>query len=239
MDEIKSLHDVRPGDLYVGNIGGAVGVGVALGEILIGDGFRIGRLSARHIGIVTREFSMAKRPQPGFPDGRGSRPPKMAQAMPGGAEIIDLTPEHHWTPKNVFIRLPEDYPGQALDAAAIAVAMVDAGVAYSPLSYAAIGLAWRGIDPPSLLRWIDRRGPVQDLAGMHKASPGMALGTLSVRMPLEAICSVFADQAWTMAGKQVMPVGTPSQLVTPGGLARTWFRAPGTVCGGAGLLESA
>jgi hypothetical protein len=232
MDEIKNLYDVRPGDMYIGNIGGAVGVGVALGEIVIGDGFRIGQLSARHIGIVTEAGD------PTTVDGEPAKRPRMAQAMPGGAEIIDLTPWGHWTPKSVFIRLPEDYPGQALDAAAVAVAMVEAGVAYSPLSYGAIALAWRGIDPPSLLRWINRRGPVQDLAGMHKASPGMALGTLSVRMPLEAICSVFFDQAWTLVGKQVMPEGTPAQLVTPGGLARAWFRAPRTVCGGAGLLES-
>lgn len=235
MDQIKSLYDVRPGDMYIGNIGGAVGVGVALGEIVIGDGFRIGQLSARHVGIVT-EAATAR----GGPVGANDlMPPRMAQAMPGGAEIITLTKEQHWTPRSAFIRLPEDYPGQALDAAAVAVAMMEAGVAYSPLSYAAIGLAWRGVDPPSLLKWIDRRGPVQDLAGMHKASPGMALGMISVRFPVEAICSVFADQAWTMVGKQVMPEGTPAQLVTPGGLARAWFRAPGTVNGGAGLLESA
>jgi hypothetical protein len=30
MDAIKNLYDVRPGDMYLGNIGGAVGVGVAL-----------------------------------------------------------------------------------------------------------------------------------------------------------------------------------------------------------------
>src|SRR3954464_7614958 len=110
MDQIKNLYDVRPGDMYVGNIGGAVGVGVALGEIVIGDGFRIGQLSARHIGIVT---------EAGDRDSAPVRPPRMAQAMPGGAEIIDLTPEQHWTPKSAFIRLPEDYPGQALDAAAV------------------------------------------------------------------------------------------------------------------------
>jgi hypothetical protein len=224
MDQIKSLYDVRPGDMYIGNISGAVGVGVALGEIAIGDGFRIGQLSARHVGIVT---------EAGDRDSTPVRPPRMAQAMPGGAEIIALTKEQHWTPKSAFIRLPEDYLGQALDAAAVAVAMVDACVAYSPLSYAAIGLAWRGIDPPSLLKWIDRRrDPV------YVFLQGEDVGT-PLRFPEEAICSVFADQAWTLVGKQVMPKGTPAQLVTPGGLARAWFRAPGTVCGGAGLLESA
>jgi hypothetical protein len=225
MEQIKSLYDVRPGDLFIGNISGAVGVGVALGEILIGDGFRIGQLSVRHIGIVT---------EAGDRDSTPPRPPRMAQAMPGGAEIITLKPEQHWTPKSAFVRLPEDYPGQALDAAAVAMAMVGAGVAYSPLSYAAIGLAWRGIDPPSLMHWIDRRRP---------GSEGIALPSgrrTALGLPVEDICSVLFDQAWTIGGgKQVMPEGTPAQLVTPGGLARQWFRAPGTVCGGAGLLESA
>lgn len=232
MDQIKSLYDVRPGDLYVGNIGGAVGVGVAIGEIVIGDGFRIGQLSARHVGIVTEAGD------PTIVDGEPAKRPRMAQAMPGGAEIIDLTPEHHWTPRSAFIRLPEDYPGQALDAAAVAVAMVKAGVAYSPLSYGAIGLAWRGIDPPSLLKWIDRRRDPEPI-NWPSGRQDTATGHLGVRFPVEAICSVFADQAWTLVGKQVMPEGTPAQLVTPGGLARAWFRAPGTVCGGAGLLESA
>jgi hypothetical protein len=225
MEQIKNLYDVRPGDLFIGNISGAVGVGVALGEILIGDGFRIGQLSVRHIGIVT---------EAGDRDSTPVRPPRMAQAMPGGAEIITLKPEQHWTPKSAFVRLPEDYPGQALDAAAVAMAMVGAGVAYSPLSYAAIGLAWRGIDPPSLMHWIDRRRP---------GSEGIALPSgrrTALGLPVEDICSVLFDQAWTIGGgKQVMPEGTPAQLVTPGGLARQWFRAPGTVCGGAGLLESA
>jgi hypothetical protein len=224
MDQIKSLYDVRPGDMFIGNISGAVGVGVALGEILIGDGFRIGQLSVRHIGIVTEAGAEDV-------EQMAVKPPQMAQAMPGGAEIVDLTPEHHWTPRSAFIRLPEDYPGQARDAAAVAAAMVDAGVAYSPLSYAAIALAWRGIDPPGLLKWIDRRREFQGFPMRNGTTPQVAL-------PVEAICSVFFDQAWTLAQKQVMPAGTPSQLVTPGGLARAWFRAPGTVCGGAGLLES-
>lgn len=237
MDAIKNLYDVRPGDMYLGNIGGAVGVGVALGEIVIGDGFRIGQLSVRHIGIVTEAARPGLLPLNDDPDDvtATALPPGMAQAMPGGAEIIDLTPEHHWTPRNVFIRLPEDYPGQALDAAAVAVAMVEAGVAYSPLSYAAIGLAWRGVDPPSLMKWIDRRrDPVGVELPSHQTTSRHAMA-----FPVEAICSVFADQAWTLVGKQVMPGGTPAQLVTPGGLARAWFRAPGTVCGGAGLLGSA
>lgn len=225
MDKISSLADVRPGDFYIGDIGGAMGVGVALGEILIGDGFRLGQLSARHIGIVTRAGEHD-------PFEREDHDPEMAQAMPGGAEVVQLTDEHHWTPKCAYVRLPEDYPGQARDAATVALAMVGAGVAYSPLSYAAIGAAWRGVDPPWLLEWISRRREPVTLA--------LPSGKVITRgFPREAICSVFGDEAWASTGKQVMPEGTPQQLVTPGGMAG-WFRQqPGVVWGGAGLLESA
>lgn len=231
MDEIKSLHDVRPGDWYVGGIGGLVGVGVALGEIAIGDGFRIGKFSARHMGIVTE----ASRPL--FSTSGGptvQRPPKMAQAMPGGANIIDLTPENHWTERNIFIRLPEDYPGQGKDAAAVAVAMVTAGVGYSPASYAYLAAYYRGLRTTELENLINRRRPE---VRIQLPSQGPMDPRAMLSFPTEAICSQFVDDAWTEVGKAVMR-DTKPQVVTPGGMTREWFRAPGTVCGGAGLLES-
>jgi hypothetical protein len=112
---IESLADVRPGDIYFGPIGGAVGVGVALGQVALGEGFRVGPLSIRHVGIVVG-------------NDQGLHPDVyMVQAMPHGAEQILMTPESHWTSKCAYVRLPEDYPGQAEDAAAIAQLMVAAG----------------------------------------------------------------------------------------------------------------
>lgn len=229
-DTINSLEDVRPGDLYIGPIGGWIGVGVDLGTLALGEAFRAGKLSARHVGVVTREFSMAKKPQPGFPDGRGSRPPQMAQAMPGGAEIISLTQERHWTPRNAFVRLPEDYPGQSLDAAAVALAMVEAGVGYSFESYPLLA-AWHwGIHADALARYIAR---TRDPLGV--TLPSDMGRQVDLAFPVEAICSVFADQAWTLTGKEVMR-GVPRQVVTPGALAGQLWHRQGVVWGGFGLL---
>lgn len=227
-DTIERLEDVRPGDLYFGPIGGLVGAGVALGEIAIGDGFRAGRLSVRHVGIVTEAESSDD------PDCANWRAPRMAQAMPGGAEIISLTADRHWTPRNAFVRLPEDYPGQALDAAAIAMAMVKAGVGYSFGSYALLAAWSRGLHADWLEARIDRR---RDPAGVDLADPTRPGKTFvkDLAFPVEAICSVFADQAWSLAGKRVM-IGVPRQVVTPGAMANQLWRRPGVVWGGAGLL---
>lgn len=242
-DQIKSLTDVRPGDLYIGPIGGLVGVGVALGEIALGEGFRAGKLSARHVGIVTQ----ASQTLPPGSVYRGQvyetgviTAPRMAQAMPGGAEVIDLSQQQHWTARNAFVRLPEDYPGQAQDAAWVALAMVAEGVAYSPLSYGALA-AWHwGWRTGKLEGWIDRRRPWEriELPSERLAGVNPVQGepvTPAVGFPVEAICSVFADQAWSLAGKRVME-GVPRQVVTPGAMALQLWRRPGVVWGGYGLL---
>jgi hypothetical protein len=53
-------------------------------------------------------------------------------------------------------------------------------------------------------------------------------------LPCEAICSVLADQAWTLAGHRVMQ-GVAHQAVTPGAMAgQLWCRS-GTTWGGKGL----
>jgi hypothetical protein len=49
---IKSLEDVRPGDLFLGPIGGWAGVGVRLGELIVDGGWKVGPLDVRHIGVV-------------------------------------------------------------------------------------------------------------------------------------------------------------------------------------------
>jgi hypothetical protein len=196
---VTDLRDLRPGDIMFGPIDGPVGLGVGLGQILLGEGFRVGGLSVRHVGIVAE----AARPEvDGYPGGAWV-PPVLVQAMPGGAEAVGMTAHQHWTDRHAYVRLPEDYAGQAEDAAAVACVMVQQGVAYSWASYLALA-AWRfGWRTDRLGRWIDRR----------KTSPeGLAL-------PVEAICSVLVDQAWTLTGKQVMPRETHPQVVTPGALA--------------------
>lgn len=212
MTKISSLSDLRPGDIFFGPIGGAVGIGVGIGQAMLGEGWSVGPLKIRHVGIVVAND---------LPGERGGK--RLVQAMPHGAEEIPMTEEKHWTSKCAYVRLPEDYPGQALDAAAIARLMVSEGVAYSPASYLALAL-WRwGWETKRLEAWIGRRGepvPMLDGGGFHVLAAG-------VRLPREAICSVLVDQAWTLAGKSVM-IGTPKQVVTPGALAgRLLFETPG------------
>lgn len=230
--EIKSLADLRPGDIMFGPIGGLVGLGVGLGQIMLGEGVRIGKLSVRHVGVVVQ----AAHPTISLDDGREHfLPPKLAQAMPGGAEIIDMFVDTHWTDRHAYVRLPEDYPGQAADAAAIARLMVDEGVSYSFASYAALA-AWRwGLKTPRLEKWIGRRRELTPWPTSTLSSPTVRRQLEGVRLPCEAICSVFADQAWTLAGKCVMQ-GTRPQVVTPGALAMQLWRRPGVVWAGPGLL---
>src|ERR1041384_5243441 len=136
ISSINRLEDVRPGDIMLGPIGGLVGLGVGLGQLALGEGFRLGRLSIRHVGIVTRA-SETQGPSEAWPTGIITKP-YLVQAMPGGAEEVGMMVETHWTPRHAYVRLLEDYPGQAEDAAAIARAMVRKGVDYSPASYLAL-----------------------------------------------------------------------------------------------------
>jgi hypothetical protein len=219
MRDINSLADLKPGDIMFGPIGGAVGIGVGLGQLALGESVRIGKLSIRHVGIVTEAR---------FSDFRGpGDPPRLVQAMPGGAEEIELREDTHWTERHAYVRMPEDYPGQGGDAAAIARLMVQEGVAYSPASYAALA-AWRfGLKTPRLEKWIGRRrSPIL----VPDTGPGLV-----VQLPVEAICSVLVDQAWSLAGKRVMQ-GVAHQAVTPGALALRLWRDSRNSWGGPGLL---
>ena len=125
-----------------------------------------------------------------------------------------------------YRRLPEDYPGQAADAAAIARLFVSEGVRYSFLSYGALAL-WRwGFKAERLARWIART-----------QSPRRAYEhpDFLLELPVEAICSVLVDQCWTLAGHEVV-TGTRPQIVTPGMLAMQVWNRPGVVRGGDGVL---
>lgn len=238
-DLIDGLDDLRPGDIMLGPIGGLIpGVlPVGIGQLILGEIFRAGGLSVRHAGIVVEA---SRRLPPGTiqhrrtgeyfaPDEQSGlthwhdKPfgdydtyesgvitaPLLVEAMPSGARLVEMRYADHWTRRHAYVRLPGDRTGQADDAAYWARRMV--GTPYSFASYAALA-AWRfGWKTDRLHAWIDRRRTGDD-----------------VLLPAEAICSVLVDQAWTLAGKQVMPHGTPQQVVTPGALAGRLLRLPGT-----------
>lgn len=200
--------DLRPGDLAFGPIRGAAGALVTAGQLLLGEGFRVGRVNIRHVFVVAE----AGRPNPPYSDGLGNYQPRAVEAEPGGA--IEVPIGSRWTGEYAYVRLPEDYPGQGEDAAAIARAMI--GTPYSFGSYAALAL-WRlGAKTPRLEKWIDRRKEPALHVPVDLTPWSGPLG--QIRLPREAICSVLADQAWSLTGKKIMH-GVAHQCVTPGALA--------------------
>jgi hypothetical protein len=192
-----TVADLRPGDIGFGPIDGAAGLLVSVGQLMLGEGFTAGPLSIRHVFIVT---------------GVDNSGPSVVEAMPSGAREIDID-FRRWTNRFAYVRLVEDYPGQAYDAAAIARAMI--GTPYSFASYAALA-AWRfGWKTPRLERWINRRKPKHSITMPASRTPFISQG---IELPCEAICSVLVDQAWSLAGKSIMQ-GVAHQCVTPGALA--------------------
>jgi len=229
---IRSLADLRPGDIMFGPIGGIVPglFPVGAGQLLLAETFRAGRMSVRHVGVVVEAADLTLIPGPAP---RMRKGPRLVQAMPRGAEEIELTEAEHWTDRHAYVRIPEDYPGQARDTAAIARLFVSEQVPYSFASYAAL-IAWRwGLKAERLERWIDRRRPKP--IELSSWSNGLAGHPRGGRLPYEAICSVLADQAWSLAGKRVME-GVPRQVVTPGAMAARLFAMQGIEWGGKGFL---
>lgn len=217
---IESLNDVRPGDLLFTRITKplAASLLVKSGQLLLGERVRLGPVSVDHVLIVT-EAALIVGPTL-------ITRPRGVQAMPHGAEEIELTPETHWQPWCAYARLPEDYPGQAADAAAIARLMI--GTPYSFGSYAMLA-AWRyHLRPAWLEQRIDRRHPVAPVT----VPSGRFVSNM---FPDEMICSVLADQAWSLAGHRVCE-GVSSQAVTPGALALQLWRRPGVTWFGPSLL---
>lgn len=211
--------DLRPGDIGFGPISGGAGLLVSAGQLMLGEGFRIGRLSVRHVFVVT-ETLHDEGPSEKWPTGvinNGS----IVEAMPSGARETPWMLDRHWTSGCAYVRLPEDYYGQGQDAAAIARAMV--GTPYSFASYAALA-AWRfGVKAPKLEAWINRRRPHVEIPGYTGPERRDPLGvyipeSVKIALPCEAICSVLADQAWSLTGKKIME-GVAHQCVTPGALA--------------------
>lgn len=204
---IRSLDDVRPGDIMISGMNTAPNkILVYGGQMLLREHFRIGRFAAGHAGIVT-------------PGGR------LVEAMPEGARERALRATD-WSDSHVYFRLLEDYPGQALDAAKFASMMV--GTPYSFASYAYLAAHRGGWD----FEWLEKRINRRELARVDVFPSGRVI---EWGCPVEAICSVLVDQAWTLTGKTVV-VGTRPQVVTPGMLTAQLWQRPGCIRGGAGIL---
>jgi hypothetical protein len=228
---IERLEDVRPGDFLLTNIGGLVpgAFPVGFGQFICGERVRIADLTFDHVLVVTQ----ASRVLPAGSTYEGVlyetgviTAPKGVQAMPRGAEEIELTYAKHWTRKCAYVRLPEDYLGQAGDAAAVARLMAELRIPYSFGSYVQLA-AWRfGFKTPWLEKRIDRRLPPRPVT--------FARGRVMVSLPAEAICSVLGDQVWSATGKRVIE-GVSPQCVTPGKFGRQLLFRKGVTWGGPGV----
>jgi hypothetical protein len=135
---VSTLADLRPGDLAFGPIHGAAGAFVGAAQLALatvepGLIWRQGPsewFRKRHCGVITRAEGA------GLEYFSGPSRPKMVQAMPGGAEEIELTPETHWTSEWTFIRPSYVHPEVGYAVADAARGYV--GTPYDFATYAAI-----------------------------------------------------------------------------------------------------
>ena len=206
MQPAQSLSDLKPGMVGFGPLSGAARAAM-WGQFILGEGFSVSGLNIGHVFVVT-DIGQAT---PVYPKPGTSYLSVLAvEAMPRGARQVPI--ESRWTRDYAYVQLAEDYAGQAGDAAAIARAMI--GTPYSFASYAALA-AWRlGWKTERLERWIDRRKPAITDGAWLRSTRGLK----PLALPAEAICSVLADQAWSLTGKKIMQ-GVAHQCVTPGALA--------------------
>jgi hypothetical protein len=133
--------------------------------------------------------------------------PRLVQAMPSGAEEIDMRQQKHWTSDHIYVRPAYVWPGEpneSVNGEVVALAArMYVGRPYSFLDYAAILGVHLGI----------RNGPLRSY----------------VRTTGHMICSQLADQALADAGFHVFDDGRLPQDVVPAELFRALMRMPGTL----------
>jgi hypothetical protein len=203
---IVTLADLRPGDVILPTIGGYAGALVGTGQIILGDATP-SEWRVRHVAMVVEGAYVAG---PILP----ARNPRIVQAMPHGAEEVELTPvafasgfpilRPGYLEPGSLLKLPYRQAEWGFYAAEAARRYV--GVPYSFADYLAIAgrhlLALKPTDRTPLDRYV----------------------TTSKRM----ICSQLVDQALTDAGYHVFDDGRIPQDVTPAALYRQLLTLPGT-----------
>jgi len=218
---IDSLADVRPGDLMFAGMNSApTRALVYAGQFINGEYVRVGQFVVGHVAVA------------GPRDAQDV--PTIIEAMPSGARERPMLLSD-WSPRTAFARLPEDYPGQADDAAAIARLFVTERVPYSFASYFLIALSRAGIRSERLHRRVDARRPPLGHQRRDEIFGHRGIGE-TLALPQEAICSVQAEQSWTLTGAEVVR-GTRPQVVMPGMLARQLMHREGVIWGGAGIIR--
>lgn len=200
-----TLADLRPGDLMFGPIGGFVPgiMPVGVGQVLLAN--RRARLSwkrwwkVRHCGVVVHDARC----------GMGTcdyHPPRLVQAMPHGAEEIELT-EQHWTPEYVYIR-PAYKP--------FADTTFPRGEQVAHFARSYLGTPYNFLTYGKLAASVLRMG----------ATEALLRKWISTRHDM--MCSQLVDQCLTDAGFHVFDDGRLPQDVVPAELYRRMMQLPGT-----------
>lgn len=210
---MSSLADLREGDLAFGPIHGFVGAGVGLAQLALatvepGLIWRQGVkqwFRKRHCGVITKAGAV----------------PSMVQAMPGGAEEIELRPETHWTDEWVFLRpdyaRADSLAGVSAQANLVASeALSYIGTPYDFLTYGAIppyraGLRAKaleeiisGTDTMMCSRLVDASLAA---AGYHLFDDGRLPGDVTpseayrrlLQLPHSVLLPAHADIGWVQA----------------------------------------
>ncbi len=192
------MREVRPGDIMFARRlrPRSVEIGVRIGQLILGEtGY------PQHVAVVTeaaREIDINEDPR-NPPHPVLNNGPRIVQAMPRGAEEIEIGPEH-FTDEYVYVRpeyrTPDRWPDVPVTQAQVVAesARCLVGTPYSFLDYAAIAGLHLGI----------KNGPIRRY----------------VRSSGHMICSQLADQALTDAGWHTFSDGRLSQDVTPAALFR-------------------
>jgi hypothetical protein len=214
-----TMADLRPGMLGFGPIGGLVpgAFPVGAGQILLAD--RKARLSwrrwwkIRHVLVVTEAARLAgSRITLSASDQMDASAPRAVQAMPRGAEEIELTQAKHWTKEWVFVRPAYD-PGQPFEIGlenrsqgwkVAQAARGYIGTPYNFLTYGKLAAAHLhlGLTEAALRKWISTRS--------------------------DMMCSQLADQCLADAGFHVFDDDRLPQDVVPAELYRKLLAMPGT-----------
>lgn len=202
---MSTLADLRPGDIGFATISGGAGALVWLGQKLLAATSWDER-HLRHVFVVTegarqRDFPFIHRDPDGFTyEGMHSnlQRPRIVQAMPSGAEEIEIGPEH-WTKNFVYLR-PQYEDDEGWHVASCAQRYI--GTPYSFADYAAILGLHMGVKNGLVRRRVTSSGHM--------------------------ICSQLADQALSDAGYHVFDDGRLPQDVMPVELYRALAAMPGT-----------
>jgi hypothetical protein len=191
---MSTLADLRPGDImfarHVRPI--AADLLILLGQTILGQpGY------PHHVAVVTQ----AGDSDPTYFEPYG---PSIVQAMPSGAEEIEIG-QKHWTKDYIYLR-----PAYGIDG--FGNQWIGDAVAHHARKY--IGTPYSFLDYVALTGWHMRirNGPIHNFV------------TSSGHM----ICSQLADQAMSDAGYHVFNDGRLPQDVTPSSLFHKMLAMPGT-----------